>query len=287
MLKRLIERNLTLLLGLAIAALAAATLSSYVIVGQRFGGSGTPQQGPGRAVVVADGPTAADPLVLPAPVAETPVTKPEPQIGNPVGEIPAITVAAPSEETAEPQDAVTQTLAGSIELEIGSSLTERAFGMLDTVTLNKGLVKPSTKDAKDEGKPQGPAEDSDDEEAKEEDDEVEEAKEEDDDDDDEPSEDEDPDDDPSQDSDASVSGDDSTHSGSIEGQEVGGQSSKGKDKDKGSKGAQGSSDDAKSKDKSKNKDKGSKDAKDKGSKDKDDSNHDSSDSNDSSDSDDD
>jgi hypothetical protein len=209
----------TLLLGFAIASLAAATMTSYVIIGQDAGRQAQVENEIDPPVLT-QAPEVGEPIVLPAP-SEQPAPLPGDSVDEtvaPVVAAPAVVAQAPATTETTNEEEEPESFEGGLQGDSDSG--DGSVGGTVSDVLDRGQVGPSDTD--------GPDEDSDDDDS--------------DDSDDDDSEDDDSDDDDSDDDDSEDKG--KGHDGSVESHQ-GGMSLNEDDKEK--------TDEPKSKDKDKGK----------------------------------
>jgi hypothetical protein len=147
----------TVLLGFAIASLAAATMTSYVFIGQDAGRDAqAPVDAAPPAVSVA--PQIDDPIVLPAP-SEQPAPEPRDgvkEITPPVVSSPAVVAQVPPADDNGNDDAP-ESFQGGLEGDSGED--EGTVGGTVTDVLDRGQVGPSDSndpdDSDDNGKSKG------------------------------------------------------------------------------------------------------------------------------------
>lgn len=153
----------TLLLGFAIASLAAATMTSYVIIGQDAGREAQVENEI-EPPVLTQAPEVAEPIVLPAP-SEQPAPLPGTSIDEtsvPDASAPAVVAQAPA--PTETTDDEPESFEGGLEGDSGSN--DDSVGGTVSDVLDRGQVGPSAGsdgDSPDDGEPNDSDDGSDDE----------------------------------------------------------------------------------------------------------------------------
>jgi hypothetical protein len=151
----------TLLLGFAIASLAAATMTSYVIIGQDAGRQAQVENEIDPPVLT-QAPEVGEPIVLPAP-SEQPAPLPGDSVDEtvaPVVAAPAVVAQAPATTETTNEEEEPESFEGGLQGDSDSG--DGSVGGTVSDVLDRGQVGPSDTDGPDEDSDDDDSDDSDD-----------------------------------------------------------------------------------------------------------------------------